>query len=162
MKRTISRVVFVGALAALGLVACGGGGGQQLDENSPAAKAFIYRSSLMNVMGHQMEVLVGMTRGQIPVDQDKFKMAANDLQTLTTMVPDAFMAMGIPKMSRAMPAIWQNMADFKMKAQALQDAAKGVVDSAQSGGVDGSKGTVQQLGRTCGDCHRVYRKPEND
>ncbi len=115
----------------------------------------------MNVMGHEMEVLVGMTRGQIPADQDKFKMAAHDLQTLTTMVPDAFTAMGIPKMSRAMPVIWQNMADFKMKAQALQDAAQGVAMSADSGGVDGSKGTVQQLGRTCGDCHRMYRKPED-
>lgn len=161
MNKSLNKLALVGALSALGLAACGGGG-PALDENSPEAQAYIYRNSIMQVMAHEMGILNGMARGEMPANDDRFKMAATDVATLSALVPDAFMAMGIPAMSRAMPAIWQNMDDFKMKAMALEDAAKMVSGAAQSGGVEGAKGSVQQLAQTCGGCHRMYRKPEEE
>ncbi|HEX5420469.1 MAG TPA: cytochrome c, partial [Gammaproteobacteria bacterium] len=158
MNKFLNRFTLLGALSALGLTACGGGGGQALDPNAPGVDAYIYRHSLMEVVAHQMGVLNDMARGKIPADEAKFKTAATDLATLSTMVPGAYMPKpaAIPAQSRALPAIWMNTADFNMKAQALQDSAKMVADSAQSGGIENSKGTVQQLARTCGDCHRTY------
>jgi cytochrome c556 len=163
MNKSLSRFAVVGALSALGLTACGGGG-QALDEDAPGAEAYLYRSALMEVIAHEMGIVGGMTRGDVPADEAAFKTMTANIATLAKMVPDAFMPKpaAIPDVSRAMPAIWDNADDFNMKAQAFAQAAQGVADSAQSGGVEGSKGTVQQLGQACGACHRMYREPEDE
>ncbi|HEU4618084.1 MAG TPA: cytochrome c [Gammaproteobacteria bacterium] len=160
MKKPLRRFAFVGMLSAFGLAACGGG--QKLDTDTPEAQAYLYRSSLMEVMQHEMGLMGGMARGDVPADEMKFKTAASNLAVLSAMVPDAFMENLTVPQSRAMPEIWQNWNDFKMKAQQFADAAAATNMAAQSGGIEGAKGAVQQLGQACGGCHRNYRAPEDD
>jgi cytochrome c556 len=160
MKKLFGRLALIGMLSGLGLAACGGG--PKFDEDSPEGQAYIYRSSLMEVVSHEMALIGGMARGDIPADEQKFKMAASNLATLSAMVPDAFMQNLTVPGSRAMPEIWQNWDDFKMKAQQFADGAMTVNMAAQSGGIDAAKGAVQQLAQTCGGCHRNYRAPEDD
>jgi cytochrome c556 len=160
MKKPFFGCALVGVLSAVGLAACGGG--QKLDTDSPEAQAYIYRSSLMEVIAHEMATVNGMARGDIPANEEQFKMASSVLATLSPLVTGAFMQQAIVPGSRAMPEIWQNWNDFMMKAQAFADAAGTVNMSAQSGGIEAAKGAVQQLAQSCGGCHRNYRAPEDD
>jgi cytochrome c556 len=160
MKKPFFGFALVGVLSAVGLAACGGG--QKVDTDSPEGQAYFYRSSLMEVIAHEMGIVGGMARGDIPADEQKFKTASANVAMLAAMVPDAFMPQGIPPGSRAMPEIWQNWNDFVMKAQQFSDAAATANMAAQSGGIEAAKGAVQQVAQSCGGCHRNYRAPEDD
>jgi cytochrome c556 len=160
MKKSLFGLALVGTVSALGLAACGGG--QQLDTDSPEAQAYIYRSSLMEVIAHEMATVNGMARGDIPANEEQFKKASSVLGLLSTNVADAFMQQATVPGSRALPEIWQNWNDFAMKAQTFADAAATVDMAAQSGGIEAAKGAVQQLAQSCGGCHRTYRAPEDD
>lgn len=160
MKKSLFGFALVGTVSALGLAACGGG--QQFDPDSPEAQAYIYRSSLMEVIAHEMATVNGMARGDIPANEEQFKKASSVLGLLSTNVADAFMQQATVPGSRALPEIWQNWDDFAMKAKTFSDAAATVDMAAQNGGIEAAKGAVQQLAQSCGGCHRNYRAPEDE
>jgi cytochrome c556 len=62
--------------------------------------------------------------------------------------------------SRALPAIWENKADFVARANALGDAAarlKQLGDAGDSAGFAAQAKVVQQ---GCSGCHSLYRAPD--
>jgi cytochrome c556 len=62
--------------------------------------------------------------------------------------------------SRALPAIWQNKADFVARANALGDAAarlKQLGDAGDSAGFAAQSKVIQQ---GCAGCHALYRAPD--
>jgi cytochrome c556 len=159
MKISSSRIASIGALMALGLAAgCGQGGGQAELEDTPEARAFLFRQAVMRVIAEKMIPIGGMARGDIPADDALFTKSATDLVTMAGMATEGFMPQGVPNGSRSLPAIWENWDDFEQKAQDFQQAAQAVADAAQSGGVSAAQSLVQPLAQTCGGCHRTYRE----
>lgn len=64
--------------------------------------------------------------------------------------------------TRALPAIWQNFADFEAKAKNAEGLAKALVVAAKSGDPSATAQAFGKLGQEgCGGCHRPYRRPEN-
>lgn len=64
--------------------------------------------------------------------------------------------------TRALPAIWQNFADFEAKAKNAEELAKALVVAAKSGDPAATAQAFGKLGQEgCGGCHRPYRRPEN-
>ncbi len=62
--------------------------------------------------------------------------------------------------SRAKPEIWGDWANFEKAALAFQAAVPGLVPAAKSGDVVRIGAAVGAVGKTCGGCHKPYRKPK--
>ncbi len=164
MKFSKSLTVVGLSFAALLVASCGqGGGGAAQEDDSPEAAAFQYRHGVMEAVSWKVSQMRGMAQGDVPVDEAAFKKDSQDLVTLAGMIPEGFIPnSGDVKGSRALPAIWMNMDDFKQKAKDLQMAAQAVADAASSQGFQAAKGMIQPVGQACGGCHRPYRRSEEE
>jgi cytochrome c556 len=158
-KQPITLALAVVLITPFLLVSCGMGGGAAEDD-SPEGQAVAYRQGLMTAIAWQVGRLRGMASGDIPVDQAAFTKGANDVAALAGMITEGFIPNSIKPNSAALPDIWKNFDDFKMKAADLQMAAKALADASAQNGFEQAKGMVQAVGQACGGCHRPYRKRE--
>jgi cytochrome c556 len=159
---TVSRplVLLGAALASMLVIGCspGGSGGGEVDD-SPEATAFRFRQGIMRAVAWKVGQLRAMADGDVPADDAVFRKGANELVSLSTMLPEGFIPnSGDVEGSAALAEIWTNRADFDQKAAEFQMAAQGLADAANSGGFAAAQGLVQGEGQTCGGCHRPYRR----
>jgi cytochrome c556 len=63
--------------------------------------------------------------------------------------------------TRALPAIWEDRADFRSKLEGLQAAASGLREAAEEGDMEAVGAALQEVGQTCRDCHTTYRARAN-
>jgi cytochrome c556 len=89
--------------------------------------------------------------------------AATNLVTLSALAQnhwpegsDSFSIDG----TRALPAIWEDMADFEQKWAAFGSQAAALADAAPNG-AEGLGAAVGALGQTCQSCHEAYREPNS-
>ena len=160
MKKLFATVL--GASLISLFAGCGGGGGGAEIPDTPEGQAFQYRTSVMETVAYKVAQLRGMAMGEIPVNQELFIKHANDVATLATMIPEGFIPNSAIEGSAALPEIWTNNADFQAKAMDLHNAAQSLAMAAQSQGFEAAKGMVQQVGGTCGGCHRPYRRRQEE
>jgi cytochrome c556 len=97
--------------------------------------------------------LGAMGKGEMAFDADKAGEARQALIDHAAKIPAAFEAQEMDPKSTALPAIWENWADFEMKAQAMGAAAE-ELDTSDLGWVQAGMG---DLGGTCAACHKAYR-----
>ena len=58
----------------------------------------------------------------------------------------------------AKPEIWENWPDFVARADESRQAAQALLDAVQSGNAEAIDARFGELGQTCKDCHRPFRK----
>jgi cytochrome c556 len=154
---TLLGAGFVSMLAGCGA----GGGGQAAVDDTPEGAAFQYRRSVMQSVAYKVGQLRGIADGSIPGDQATFVKHANDVAVLGTMIPEGFIPNSAVEGSAALPEVWTNTADFRAKAMELANAAQALAASAQQN-FEGAKGMVQTVGGTCANCHRPYRRRQEE
>lgn len=160
MNAAFTKLTTAATVASLALVAaCGGSGAPELEE-SPEAEAYLYRNGVMEVAAYKARLIVGMAREEIPLDEARFVQATQDLAAVSGMVLEGFMPEGLVGPSRAEPAIWENWEDFEQKAQAFNEAAEMLAQTAEQGGFEAARGLAQDTVGTCSDCHSPYRASE--
>jgi len=115
------------------------------------------REALMKSFGGALGQLAPMTKGEKPFDAAAVAAA---LDTLNANVAKydvaALFPAGSGEGTDALPAIWENMADFqahvdKLKADVGSIAANPPADQAKLGAALGT------IGGNCGACHQTYR-----
>lgn len=114
------------------------------------------RQNLMKQQAGATRVIVPMVRGEQPFNLAAAKQAASTLAATAKQIPGLF-----PSGSEggdALPAIWQNKADFEAKAKGLEDAAARL---AAAGDEPAFKAAFPAVGQACGGCHQTYRKPQS-
>ena len=62
--------------------------------------------------------------------------------------------------TRALPAIWSNRADFDRLHAEIAARLQALRAAAEAGDAAAFAGAYQQVGASCGGCHRPYRAPE--
>ncbi len=144
------------------VVSCGGpkapAAGAAAQPDTPETAAFNYRDGLMKSIAWKVGKLRGMAQGEVTVDEAFFKKSAHDVATLAGMITEGFIPNSIVQGSAATPDIWMNFPDFTQKAADLQMAAQALAEAADQNGFEASKGLVDAVGKSCGGCHRPYRK----
>ncbi|MGH1351396.1 MAG: c-type cytochrome [Methyloligellaceae bacterium] len=117
------------------------------------------RQGLMKTIGGSMGVTVKMIRGATPFDAAAAEEALKKMSEAAGKFPELFKEgtdMSKVPTSEASPKIWENMEDFKKKAEELKVAAlKG--SEAAKGGLDSLKGSFKAIAATCSGCHQAYR-----
>ena len=154
---TRTRTFLLGLAATATLVTASAGVAQ---DANPAVTA---RQSLMTLYAFNLGTLGAMAQGKMDYDAGAAQAAADNLVKLSSLAVGPMWAPGTDDMSidgtRALPTLWDNMADVGAKAAALSAAAEGMAAAA---GTDlaSLQGAMGPLGGACGDCHKAYRAPE--
>ena len=118
------------------------------------------RRATMKEVGAQTKTGAGMAKGEVPYDQGK-------AQTIFTTYVDASAKMPglFPESSKtggdtaALPAIWQNKADFDAKFAKFGADAKAAASAVKD--VDSFKTAFSGVTKNCGGCHETYRAKKN-
>lgn len=122
------------------------------------------RQSQMKLLAFNMGQLGSMAKGSLAYDATAAEAAATNILMLSKLDSAAMWPEGTDDMSidgtRAMPSIWENMADFQAKSSALTTAAEGMA-AAAGNGLDALKAAMGPLGGSCGACHKAHRTPKN-
>jgi cytochrome c556 len=118
------------------------------------------RQGQMKMMGLNLGVLVGMVRGDAAYDADRAQIAANNLVALSTIDQSFHWPEGTDNVSlvgtRALPEIWENLADVQAKYEAFGAAATGLAAVAGDG-LDPMRAAFGPVGASCGACHDAYQ-----
>lgn len=118
--------------------------------------AVMARMDGMSAVGKAMKTLGKMANGAIAFDAKEAERAVDTLNTEAARITVLFEAReGDPK-SEALPAIWDNFADFSVKAAAMQDAVRAAQGQIKSQA--DLAPALQPIGQSCKGCHTLYRK----
>lgn len=114
------------------------------------------RMDAMSAIGDSMKTIGSMAKGQVPFDTEAARLAVASIAEHAGETPALFEANVTDPKSEALPAIWDNFADFTAKAAALEEVALTLSTSIQ--GSDDLGPALGALGAACKACHTQYRQ----
>jgi len=145
----IIRSVLAVAALAIGITAV-------VAQSDPIAA----RKAVMKENGNQSRIAREMIEGKQPFNLDAAKKVlatfgeTND--KAKNLWPDTSKTGGD---TAALPAIWENKADFEARLAKFSADAKAA--SAKVTDLDSFKAQVGEVGKNCGGCHQTYRKRQS-
>lgn len=116
------------------------------------------REALMEEIGDQMKILGPMAQGKAEYSAEKAVAALEKISADAAEFPTHFPEGSDQGKTEALPAIWENKADFEAKSKKLSEDAKAAATAA-AGGLDAFKPAFGQMASNCKSCHEKYRKP---
>jgi len=141
----MNRTVLAVAAIAIGITAVGA-------QSDPIAA----RKDLMKGIGAQTKAGGGMAKGEVPYDQTKAQAIFASYIDVAAKAPNLF-----PPTSKtggdtaALPAIWDNKADFEARFAKFSADAKQAQGNVKD--LDTFKATFSAITKNCGGCHEMYR-----
>jgi cytochrome c556 len=117
------------------------------------------REAMMKKIAGSAGAMAAIAKGEKPYDADAVKTALTTISETAKAFPDQFKPGTDQNDKLASPKIWENMADFKARADKLGSDADTILAQlpADSAGVGGA---LKTLGGNCGGCHELYRLKE--
>jgi len=130
--------------------------------DGPHDDAIKARQAMFQTYSFNLGVLGAMAKGKMDYDASLAAESAANLEAAANFGQSAYWPAGSDSetdgnaTTRALPAIWEDMAGVGEKAQALKDAAANM--SLEAGnGLDALRGAMGDLGGACKGCHDNYR-----
>ena len=121
----------------------------------------VYRQSYFHLIAANFGPIGAMLKGEMPWDEARLKMFADDLAAISGADVTRAFAPGSEKgTTRAKPGIWENMDDFKSKFGDLQTAAAGLKVAAATGEKAAIGAAAKKLGGACKACHDEYKSKD--
>jgi len=144
----IIRTVLAAAAVALGVTAV-------MAQQDPIAA----RKAIMKANGQQAGIGSKMAKGEEPFALDKAKKVFatyQDVAKAHALFPESSKTGGD---TAALPAIWQNKADFEARLTKLANDAKSA--EAATKDLDTFKAQFTEVQKNCGGCHETYRQKKS-
>ena len=125
-------------------------------------EAFVqYRQKVMMSNGANMGAIGDILKNKLPY-QSNITVHAQEIQRMSTLIPDAFKKDIAAGKTDAKPEIWKEWDKFTAAANAMEVEAAELAKVAQSGNMEAISAQVKKLGDACGACHKPYRKPKEE
>jgi cytochrome c556 len=143
----IIRTVLAVAAIALGVTTV-------LAQQDPIAA----RKAIMKANGQQAGLGGKMVKGEEPFDLAKAKtifVTYQDVAKTHTLWPESSKTGD----TAALPAVWENKADFEAKLTKLVSDAKAAEAAVKD--LDSFKAQFAEVQKNCGGCHQTYRKRQS-
>lgn len=154
--RQFSPLIIAIAIAANGAPALS-------QDGSPEERAIEIRQGHMLNYAANIGVLAGMAQGNADYDAETARRAADNLFHLASIDQSHYWlpgtAQGEIEGTAALPAIWENMADFEARHAALLEAVT-ALQSAAGTDLAALQGALGAVGQACSGCHQTYRARE--
>ncbi len=131
----------------------------------PAARAdasadIKYRQAAMKALGSHMGSIAAIAKGEVGHAGHMAGHAAA-IDALASMTGDVFPEGSGGDATRARDEIWRDAAGFEAAVKAFQAAAAKLLEAAGAGDAGAVGAALGGVGRTCGGCHRAFRKPRS-
>ena len=113
------------------------------------------RKAIMKANGEQAGIGAKMNRGEEPFDLAKAKkifVTYQEVAKTHALWPDSSKTGD----TAALPAVWENKADFEAKLTKMANDAKAAEAAVKD--VDTFKAQFTEVQKNCGGCHQTYRK----
>jgi len=124
--------------------------------------AFIqYRQKVMTSNGANLGAIGDILKNKLPY-QSHILVHAQEIQRMSTLIPDAFKKDIAAGKTDAKPEIWKEWDKFVEAADAMGREAAELATVAQGGNMEAIGAQVKKLGDACGNCHKPYRKPKEE
>ena len=117
------------------------------------------RKAIMKANGQQAQIGNKMAKGEEPFALDKAKKVFatyQDVAKAHALFPETSKTGGD---TAALPAIWENKADFEARLTKLATEAKAAEAAVKD--VDSFKAQFTEVQKNCGGCHQTYRKRQS-
>ncbi|WP_299297646.1 cytochrome c [uncultured Tateyamaria sp.] len=121
--------------------------------SNPAVMA---RMNAMSAISANVKTLGTMAKGQVAFDRMAARAAAASIADHATRSIDLFEAPETDPKSEALPAIWDNYADFAAKSEDMVRVAQSLAGSIET--LADVQAGMEPLGQTCAACHKLYRE----
>ena len=119
--------------------------------------AIKYRQSALFIMGQSFGPLAAMAKGDRPYDKEVAIKNATIVEFMSKLPWDRFGPGTDIGNTKAKPEIWENMDDFKAKAEKMQAEVAKLLLAAQTGDAAALKAQVGETGKACKACHDNFR-----
>jgi cytochrome c556 len=116
------------------------------------------REELMEGIGDAAKVVGPMLQGKAPFDAAKAAEAFTLISKNAAEFPNHFPEGSDQGKTEALPAIWENKADFEARSKKLSEDAAAAATAAATG-EEAFKAAGGQAFSNCKGCHEKYRKP---
>jgi len=141
----MNRFVLAAAVLALGVTAVVAQG-----------DTIAQRKALMKENGAQNRIATEMIDGKRPFDLAAAKKVLAAFETSATKLKSLFPDNSKTGDTAALPAIWENKADFEAKLAKFGADSKAA--AAKVTDLDSFKAAMGDVRKNCGACHNTYRK----
>jgi len=121
------------------------------------------RRAIMKANGQQAQIATKMVKGEEPFSVDKAKKVFATFQDVAK-AHELFPESSKTGDTNALPAIWENKADFEARLTKLVADAKVAEARVAEGKVtdlDSFKAEFAEVQKNCGGCHQNYRKRQS-
>jgi cytochrome c556 len=123
------------------------------------ADAIKERRALMKENGEATKPIVPILKGQAPFDLAAVQKALKTYLNAAEKMPALFPPDSKTGDTHALPAIWENTADFDARFKKLGDDATAALTEVKDEA--SFKATMPNFYKNCGGCHEKYREKEN-
>ena len=114
------------------------------------------RKALMKGVGDQNRIAGEMIDAKRPFDLNAAKAALTTISNNAGKMPDLFPDASKAGDTAALPAVWENKADFNAKMAKFSADAKAAAGKVTN--LDTFKAEMGEVRKNCGGCHQTYRK----
>lgn len=156
------KKVFAGsciAAALLSAMVAGSAIAEPAKSEKHAKAAVQFRQALLQLVRSNVGPLGGMAKGAVPFDAQVMATNGERLEQLSLMMADYFKTdtRTFNVGTDALPAIWEDTADFQSKIEALTTASKALQAAASSGDESAYRPAIGAVLKTCKGCHDSYK-----
>ena len=123
-------------------------------------EAFLqYRQKLMQSNSANYGAIRRILKHKLPY-QSHIVTHAQEIQLGSTLIAEGFKKEITAGKTDAKPDIWKDWDKFAAAAKALERESAKLAVVAQSGGMADIAAQVKAVGKSCGGCHKPFRKPK--
>lgn len=146
-------------ISAVLVLSVGAGAGYALDALAQAKPDVLVkqRQSVMTLQGKYFGPMAAMAQGKAPYNAAVVQRNSGFLDNLSRMAWDGFDASTKGEKSRAMPAVFDNKAQFDATASRLENEASKLASMSAGGNEAAVKAQILAVGKVCGACHQDFR-----
>lgn len=131
------------------------------DDHEASQAQVEYRQKLMSVIGTNMGAISDILKNRLAVP-GAVANHANQMADAAALIAPAFKKELIQGATDAKPEIWSDWAGFEAAIADYESAAR-VLAAAAEGDDPGAVGSAMRgLGKSCGGCHKPFRKPKEE